>query len=249
VEIHVTDDAIGRHFRRYQLALRMASHGARAQTVCDWSGLTRDQLVTLRRRWGFDPDERRRGPAPTAFHVFFKSKRHQSEAALFACLCRMVGATTARSGEEAAKRLPSLENGELLCEALEAYREWQPEADLDFEHALLLAGGVVHAKAVALGHCSDCHGAMLIDRMGTHHTTCEHCRRTRAALEAASPSARQESDSGVIEDHEHTEAQGQPDHVPEGKGGSSAGELEGNGDQDSEDEQPAADDLDDGREE
>src|SRR6266478_9068327 len=80
VEIHVTDDRLGGYFRRYQLALRMMSHGARSQTVCEWSGLTRDQLVTQRRRWGFDPDERRRGPAPSAFHVFFKSKRHRSEA-------------------------------------------------------------------------------------------------------------------------------------------------------------------------
>src|SRR5882757_1799598 len=100
MEIHVTDDTLGRYFRRYQLALRMMSQGARAQTVCLWSGLTRDQLVTQRRRWGFDPDERRRGPAPTALHVFFKSKRHRCEAALFASMCRIVGATTARSGKE-----------------------------------------------------------------------------------------------------------------------------------------------------
>jgi hypothetical protein len=181
MEIHVTDDAIGRYFRRYQLAARMVSHGARAQTVCNWSGLTPDQLVTLRRRWGFDPDERRRGPAPSAFRVFFRSKRHQSQAALFACVCRIVGATTARHGEEAAKRLPSIENGERLCEAFEAYREWQPDADLDFEHAVQLVRGVVEQQAIALDQCSNCHAAMLVDRMGPENTTCPYCQRTRAA--------------------------------------------------------------------
>lgn len=50
MEIYVTDDRLGGYFRRYQLALRMMSHGARTQTVIALTGLTRDQLVTQRRR-------------------------------------------------------------------------------------------------------------------------------------------------------------------------------------------------------
>jgi hypothetical protein len=46
MEIHVTDDRLG----GYQLAIRMMSHGARTQTVIAWTDLTRDQLVTQRRR-------------------------------------------------------------------------------------------------------------------------------------------------------------------------------------------------------
>jgi hypothetical protein len=187
VEINVTDDTLGRYFRRYQLALRMMSQGARTQTVCDWSGLTRDQLVTQRRRWGFDPDERRRGPAPTALHVFFKSKRHRSEAALFASMCRIVGATTARTGKAAADRLPSVENGELLCEALEAFREWQPHAELEFEHAVLLVSGVIHAVHMTLGRCSDCHGAIITEGSRRLYTNCGHCRRHRSPERNRSP--------------------------------------------------------------
>jgi hypothetical protein len=187
VDIHVTDDRLGGYFRRYQLALRMMAHGARSQTVCAWSGLTRDQLVTQRQRWGFDPDERRRGPAPTALHVFFKSKRHRSEAALFASMCRIVGAITARSGKAAAERLPSLENGELLCEALEAFREWRPDAELEFEHAVLLTSGVVQAESVTLGECSDCHAATLSDGSRRLYTNCGHCQRPKTAERAKSP--------------------------------------------------------------
>jgi hypothetical protein len=249
MEIHVTDDRLGGYFRRYQLAIRMMSHGARTQTVCRWSGLTPDQMTTQRRRWGFDPDERRRGPAPSAFHVFFKSKRHRCEAALFASMCRILGATTARLGKEAAERLPSLENGELLCEALEAFREWQPDAELDFEHALLLATGVVRAEYVALCQCSDCRGATLIEGSRRQYTNCGLCRPARSALEAARPSAGQEADGGVIEDHEHAEAQGQPDYVPEGEGGSGAGDFEGDRDEDAKEKEPTADDLDRGSEE
>jgi hypothetical protein len=191
VEIHVTDDRLGGYFRRYQLALRMMAHGARAQTVMGWSGLTRDQLVTQRRRWGFDTESRQRGPAPRAFHVFFKSRRHRSEATLFASICRIVGATPAQAGDTVAGRLPSLENGELLCEAFEVYKEWQPGATLEFEHAVLLAIGVVNGTTVALGRCSHCSSAVLIDRTETHRTGCGRCNR----------SARGEPKGSKVEDH------------------------------------------------
>jgi hypothetical protein len=226
VKIHVTDDRIGRYFRRYQLGYRMIAHGARAQTACEWSGLTRDQLVTLRRRWGFDLDERRRGPAPSALHVFFRSKRHQREAALFVSICRIIGVFGIRTGADAVKRLPSVENGELLCEALEAYRAWQPDAKLDFEHAVLLVNGVVHAKDVVVGHCSDCHGAILIDRMGAQHESCDYCREVSTTVDTTELSARKQSDDGVISDQKKTESHGQADHAPEGKGHSGAGDLE-----------------------
>jgi len=175
MDIYVTDDTIGRYFRRYQLALRLIAHGARMQTVRDWSGLTRDQLVTLRHRWSFDAEERRRGPAPTALHVFFRSRRHRSEAALFASLCRIVGVRSAPCGTDRPKLQPALEHGEVLCEAFEAFREWQPGAELTFEQALLLAVSVGQAAHIALAHCSDCHATVLFDRQGERGTTCDQC--------------------------------------------------------------------------
>ena len=47
------DDHIGRYIRRIQLGLRFLGHGARAHTTCQWTGLTPDQLVTVRRRSKF----------------------------------------------------------------------------------------------------------------------------------------------------------------------------------------------------
>ena len=41
------DARFDRYYRRIQLGLRLLSHGARAQTACDWSGLTPDRLITL----------------------------------------------------------------------------------------------------------------------------------------------------------------------------------------------------------
>lgn len=175
MDVYVTDDQIGRYFRRIQLGLRFLAHGARAQTTCQWTGLTPDQLVTLRRRWMFDADERLRGPSPSSFEVFFRSARASSQAALFVCICRIVGAVNAS---------PSLENGEKLCEAFEIFREWEPAATFDFEQAVLLMVGSVQAEKIALASCSRCNVPMLIDKFGSTRESCRRCARkhTRSQL-------------------------------------------------------------------
>lgn len=244
MEIHVTDDRLGGYFRRYQLAIRMMSHGARTQTVIAWSDLTRDQLVTQRRRWGFGKEIRQRGPAPSAFHVFFKSRRHQSEAALFASLCHITGAISAKLGNDAARLRPGLENGELFCDALEAFREWAPDADLDFEHALQLASGVVHAEDVTLGWCSDCRSATLFEGSRRVYANCGYCLPEptgQAPPTAESP--REETEQTVVHDHERTESERNPDHLPEGEVGTGCGNLERDRNDDPDQHETGADGL------
>src|SRR5215472_9827595 len=179
MQVYVTDDRLGGYFRRYLLAIRMMSHGARTQSIIQWSKLSRDQLVTQRRRWGFAAEERQRGPAPTAHHVFFSSKRHQREAALFASLCHIVGAVKAELGNKDARLRLSLDAGELFCDALEVFREWAPDAQLDCERALQLATEVVAATEVTLGWCSDCHGAMLFEGSRRIYANCGYCLPSR----------------------------------------------------------------------
>lgn len=196
MEVHVTDDQIGRYFRRIQLGLRLLAHGARAQTTCQWSGLTPDQLVTLRRRWMFNSDERLRGPSPSSFQVFFRSAKTSSQAALFACICHIIGA---------AKSFASLENGEKLCEAFEIYREWEPQANFDFEQVVLLINGSVHAEKIELDYCSGCDRALLIDKLANTQRTCLRCRRRNSRTV---DSARKKRDESVIEDQGDARAEG-----------------------------------------
>ena len=117
---------------------------------------------------------------------------------MFASLCRIVGAITGRSGKAAAERLPGLENGELLCEALEAFREWRPVSELEFEHAVLLTSSVVQAENLSLIHCSDCRAATLIDGSRKLYANCGHCQKPATV----SPSTRQEADEGMVGDRE-----------------------------------------------
>lgn len=217
MDVHVTDDQIGRYFRRIQLGLRMLSHGARSQTTCEWSGLTPDQLVTLRRRWMFGADERLRGPSPSSFHVFFRSSRMSSEAALFVCICSIVSARSPAS----------LEKGERLCEAFEIYREWAPTAEFTFEQAVLLLIGTSEGEKIALDYCPHCSAAFLIDKLGCARRSCARCKRRRrirtrhgernrgvgtttsVAAAGSSPAilVREQRDQTVVQEERHAEAQ------------------------------------------
>ena len=163
------DDHIGRYIRRIQLGLRFLGHGARAHTTCQWTGLTPDQLVTVRRRSKFNTLERLRGPSPSSFSVFFRSNRSSSQAALFVSLCRAVGPS---------RPTRSIENGERLCEAFEIFREWEPTSDLEFEQAVLLMDGTAQGKQVECMPCSSCASSMLIDKFGDTRAVCHVCRRS-----------------------------------------------------------------------
>ncbi len=182
------DDQIGRYIRRIQLGLRFLGHGARAHTTCRWTGLTPDQLVTVRRRSKFNSNERLRGPSPSSFAVFFRSNRHSSQAALFVSICQVVGAT---------RPTRTIENGERLCEAFEIFREWEPTSDLEFEQAVLLLDGAARAQHVEFRLCASCAGSMLIDKMGDTRNTCQNCRRNLRRLKTNSKESSSRSSSAT----------------------------------------------------
>jgi hypothetical protein len=167
--MHVTvgNERFDQHYRKIRLGLRLMSHRARAQTASDWSGLTLHQLVTLRRRWMPDAQDGFRGPRPTSYAPFFSSALKARHAALFAGIHRMVGITSS---------VPSLEGGEKLCEAYEIFRDWEPDAHLEFDYGVQLATGVLKAEEVELQRCQSCGCALLIDKRGKVQRKCARCR-------------------------------------------------------------------------
>ena len=187
-----TDDRIGRYLRRYQLGLRFVSHGARSQTTTEWCGLTRDQLITLRRKWNLGADDRRRGPAPTSLEIFFRSQANRERATVFAMIYLILRARPKQSAAVEEQPFVSLENGEILCEALEIYRTWQPDDALEFEYALLLARAVSQERTVRLSRCSGCHRITMIDGRKPNHVACTHVAQGRSIV-------RQDRDQPMIQ--------------------------------------------------
>jgi len=170
-------DRLGRELRRYQLAMRLMIHEARTQTICDWTGLTRERLKTLRHEWSIPSEARHRGPSPTSLSVFFRSPRARGESSALAVLCRILGAIPSARMAHAARRLPSLDAGEQLCDAFEAYQVYFPRSGIEFEQAVLLVLALAQGDALALQHCTNCDGLFLIDRFAAMRRICSHCQR------------------------------------------------------------------------
>jgi hypothetical protein len=175
------DDArFDRYYRRIQLGLRLLSHGARAQTASDWSGLTPDRLITLKRRWLPDAGDGFRGPPPTSYQPFFRSAVRLSHATVFASIHQALCHRTVPHGKPW-DLLPGLENGERLCTAYEIFREWEPDSDLEFDQAVLLARGTSKSDDIELFRCLHCRSAMLIDKWARRREICGACRGKRSA--------------------------------------------------------------------
>jgi hypothetical protein len=183
-----TDDRTGRDFRRYQLAQRLMAHQARTRTISTMTNLTRHQLATLRSRWRVTEDMRHRGPSPTSLAVFFRSPRARSEGASLAVLCRILNAVPLKRTVNAAKSFLSLDLGERLCEAYEAYRMCFPRSDLEFEQVVLLVVGLVAGDAMELGGCGQCGATILIDRLAARRRICSYCQTVEGAVDRESPS-------------------------------------------------------------
>ena len=173
MDVTVGDKRFDRYYREIRLALRLMSHGARAQIASDWSGLTLDRLVTLRQRWMPDTEAGYRGQSPTSFLPFFRSTLKASHAAMFVGIFRMVGLNTCK---------PSLLGGEKLCEAYEIYLEWEPEGHLEFDYAVLLAMGSITREEIDLSTCESCEAALLLDRLKkVPLLKCARCRSGKKA--------------------------------------------------------------------
>lgn len=237
----LNDDRIGRYFRRYQLGLRFIAHAARSRTTTEWCGLTRDQLATLRRRWDLVHDEHQRGPAPTSLQIFFRSARQRNQATIFAALFRILSAKAEGALSEPSGPFVSLENGEIFCDALEAYREWQPESKLEFEYALLLARSITLNSQIRLSRCASCGLPILSEPHVASRDRCEHCGNRRLA--------RQRLNRRMVGNEKDEEAEGSHQHHAERETRTDDRSFEGNRRDDSDQEQCRANSINDGREE
>jgi hypothetical protein len=111
------DSALQRENRRVALGRRLLSHGVRTTIISRLTGLTRNQLETLRHRLGVPSRTRRRGPTPSSVAMFLTEPILRCEGAVLAALC---AAFELSALEQELSSLPAsfipLEHGERLCE-------------------------------------------------------------------------------------------------------------------------------------
>ena len=177
-------EGIQRDQRRYELAMRLIAHRVRTRTITKMTALSRHQLAALRQRWGIGEETRHRGPPPSSLETFTHSARARTEGALLATYCRIHNVFPRRETLAAAL---SLEFGERLCEAYEAYRACIPDPAVQFEELLSLVFGLAKGEVIALSRCTDCRATILIDRLGPPRRTCSFCLAQESAEVLTSP--------------------------------------------------------------
>jgi Flagellar transcriptional activator (FlhC) len=166
---HRADDSISREIRCFELARRLIFHEVRTQTISKLTGLSRDRLVTLRRRLMVSEDVRHRGPSPRSLDVLLRTSRGRTEGAALAALFPLFKHPTL------VKSSSTLDDGEQACDIYDAYLAYNPKSSVRFEELLLLMRSLAKGDFVELGFCASCKGLILNLRYDRHRQTCAHC--------------------------------------------------------------------------
>jgi hypothetical protein len=94
-----------------------------------------------------------------------------------AVICKLLGVTRPNVDAKISKRALDLDFGEQLCEVHEALQACFPDADLEFEHVMLLAIGLSKHELIDLTSCVRCGIAFLSDQLSLRRRTCTTCHR------------------------------------------------------------------------
>lgn len=161
--------------RRAELARRLISHGVRTKIITRLTDLTRSRLSTVRRRLGVPDKERPRGPTRWSLKALLKTAQARAEGAVLVALCT-VFEIPIESNTPAIPKLVSLDFGERLCEAYEAFCAVNPDTSVELEHLILIRRGLSvdpRNASVQLSRCRTCKCLALEERFGGRE--CWHC--------------------------------------------------------------------------
>jgi hypothetical protein len=176
--MRVSDDRYSRDRLRLDLALRFIRHQARTHTIRTWTGLTDDRIRKLYRSYLHQPGcsvRRPRGKSPQQATFFTRTPRLQQESALLASLCSLLGALPRRAPPGNAATSPGVAQGEMLCQAFEAYRILVPQARISFEHLVFLVTALARGDELKLAGCSVCGALLVVERVTLRETRCLSC--------------------------------------------------------------------------
>jgi hypothetical protein len=162
--------ALQRDTRQFQLLRRLLLLGARTPMISAFTGITQHRVSLWRRRWNLPDDVIHRGPLPNSFTAILRSSVLRTEAAAFLVVMQTTHPLLLRSSVRY-----SLDAGEQLCEALEAFDAFVPHRTLSFEQCLLIARGTATGDRVASESCERCSATIIIDPMGEGTRRCRLC--------------------------------------------------------------------------
>jgi hypothetical protein len=178
--MRVSEDRYVRDLRRIHLAQRMIRHEVRTATICAWTGFNEERIRNLAKSYEStqQPATRHRGPSPKRIEVFLRNNILRSEAACLGGLARSFGVLPKEGVKNAARVLPSVGIGELLCHTFELYRAVVPDGRLTMEHFILLVFALAEGAEIELDHCAQCTGVTIAEAALRERRICFACRES-----------------------------------------------------------------------
>lgn len=182
--MHISTDRYFRDRKRHDLALRMIRHEARTCTIRSCTSLTDDRIRRLCRTFAQQQRDatlrRRRGKAPRQVAFFTRNARMQFETSLLASVFITFGLL--RAVHAAAAQEPSIEYGDLFCDAYEAHLQLIASARIGFEHAWFLLHLLTRSgSSLRLMRCRYCGGRYVRDGLNVVRRACPICELKAAA--------------------------------------------------------------------
>lgn len=178
--MRIIDDRYMQHRRRLDLAWRLIQYEVRTRIISIWTQLAAHRIRALYNSYMPQYDavvKRRRGLSPYRLETILDSTRLRLEAAIFSALCRSLDVLPKETLRHPEHSLPSLERGELLCEAYAWFRIDVPTAKLSLEQGLLVLNELARGELIELAGCRSCGGVILSDRLSHGRLECAFCAR------------------------------------------------------------------------
>lgn len=175
--MHISNDLYFRDRQRHDLALRMIRHEARTCTIRSCTGLTDDRIRRLYKTYSRQQSciavRRRRGKSPRQVAFFTRNTLMQFEASLLNSVFAAFGLLHAAT--PVVTDGPSIEYGELFCDAYETHRQLLHTTRISFEHAWFLLQLLTRGGALKTARCRHCNGRYLCDRFSVARRSCPSC--------------------------------------------------------------------------
>ena len=109
-----------------------------------------------------------------------------------------------------------MDGAERLCQVFELYQQIVPQSRFTMDQLFVLVSALAQGEDLVIAHCSTCHGALLMDRLGANRRLCVACkqdslRKSMAARsdkptnqDGAGDSPAQDEDEGLPEAHQQS---------------------------------------------
>ena len=175
--MHISTDRYFRDRQRHDLALRMIRLEARTCTIRSCTALTDDRIRRLSKSFARHQlsvrVHRRRGKSPRQIAFFTRTVEMQFEASLLTGVFASFGLL--RFAGKPAAGEPSIEYGELFCDAYETHLQLLQAARISFEHAWFLLQQLTRGSVLKIVRCRHCYGRYLRDGLNVARRTCPIC--------------------------------------------------------------------------